>query len=97
MQLIGKAVSVRSVLLSLSAILFRKYKSVKSGEEVAGGGRFSVWRNILKNEQCNVQQSKDWQTLQGLIVLPALFRNHKGSRYCKIYAAKNQQAVTFVM
>ena len=36
MQLIGKAVSVRSVLLSLSAILFRKYKSVKSGEEVAG-------------------------------------------------------------
>ena len=39
MQLIGKAVSVRSVLLSLSAILFLKYKSVKSGEEVAGGGK----------------------------------------------------------
>ena len=40
MQLIGKAVSVRSVLLSPSAILFRKYKSVKSGEKVAGGGSF---------------------------------------------------------
>ena len=38
MQLIGKAVSVRSVLLSPPAILFRKYKSVKSEEEVAGGG-----------------------------------------------------------
>ena len=37
---IGRAVSVRSVLLPPPAILFRKYKSVKSGEEVAGGGRF---------------------------------------------------------
>ena len=38
MQLIGKAVSVRSVLLSPSAILFRKYKSVKPGEEGGGEG-----------------------------------------------------------
>ena len=47
MQLIGKAVSVRSVLLSLSAILFLKYKSVKSGEEVAGGG----YENKISDEE----------------------------------------------
>ena len=72
-------------------------KSVKSREEVAGGGKASIGGNILKNEPCNVQQSQNWQTLQGLIVFPAPFRDHKGSSYCKIYAAKNQQTVTFVM
>ena len=65
-------------------------KSVKSGEEVAGGGKTSIGGNILKNEPCNVQQSQNWQTLQGLIVFLMAFRNHKGSCYYKIYATKNQ-------
>ena len=39
MQLIGKAqCSLR--FIAPPAILFRKYKSVKSGEKVAGGGSF---------------------------------------------------------
>ena len=35
-------------------------KSVKSGEEVAGGDKASIWGNILKNEPCDVQQSQNW-------------------------------------
>ena len=62
-----------------------------------GRDKASIWGNILKNEPCNVQQSQNWQTLQGLIVFSAPFRDHKGSSYYKIYATKNQQAVTFVM
>ena len=74
-----------------SANLFRKHKYVKSGEEVArGGGKSSIWGNILKNEQCDVQHCKDGKTLQRLIVFLTAFRNHKGSCYYKIYATKNQ-------
>ena len=58
----GKAVSLCPVScftdFPLSAILFRKYKSVKPGEEEAGRGKTSIWGNIGSAENSEKTQQE---------------------------------------